>query len=698
MKKFFLIWFFGVMALGVRAQVPYDTVTVVDPQNFTLALTIDTALVQVISRKANANRRINFQTIKNYSTPDITLSWLGVDLEDTTGTSAAYRDFFVTDNEGEVWFVDNAGSARKLYDPAQFQAVTISNDTLYISDGNFAIIPGVASAQIDSVSFYGDTLRIYEGGSATPFKVEIISGGGVTGTGDADRITYWDTDTTLAFTAITYSATEVNAVALTGALGLPSGTTLQRPAGVAGKMRFDSDLGDLQFYNGSAWRSLPESSANAFTAGQFIIANPAGILTDTTAAGALSMMGGTSGSGASPQVAYWSGASTLTGHANLLWDGVGLSVGTTLSAYTLDVGTGGVYIAPQSAAVTGVEGAGYWDSDAPKGMWWHDGTAFRATVWGSAPSWTATYIPYSDGAKLVTEAAFSYNSGTDQLTVGEDIYAETFRTEGGAANEGLWLGSSATISILATGTGGVTNKFNLNVHSAGNEGYCTVQESGGTDIARLGNVPFTTGNTRGVFAANFGGMTNGESVTYTAGMYTGGTAGGSITVVPGSAAEAAHAGALYLRGGQQLATTTTAGNTGNIFIQTYEDNDSTAATTLRTHMVFSSDLGSWPTTQLLQRRATTTGIQELTMESDTIKYRISNIGAISTSTDGSGDVTVTHGMGTTPTAVLVTPTGTTAWIVSVHTIGATTFKVRFYDAAGAAVTSTAVTATWLGKT
>lgn len=176
MKKIFLFWFFGVMALGVRAQVPYDTVTVVDPQNFTLATTIDTALVQVISRKANANRRINFQTIKNYSTPDITLSWLGVDLEDTTGTSAAYRDFFVTDNEGEVWFVDNAGSARKLYDPAQFQAVTISNDTLYISDGNFAIIPGIASAQIDSVSYYGDTLRIYEGGDTIPFKAEILGG------------------------------------------------------------------------------------------------------------------------------------------------------------------------------------------------------------------------------------------------------------------------------------------------------------------------------------------------------------------------------------------------------------------------------------------------------------------------------------------------------------------------------------------
>lgn len=461
------------------------------------------------------------------------------------------------------------------------------------------------------------------------------------------------------------------------------------------KFIYDNNLayGNRSSGTNAIWLNDSTLASVAYTAGQFLIGGPSGEVTDTTAAGALALLGALSGSGTSGRVPVRSGSLTMTDYANFLYSGTSLSVGTTNATYVLEVGAGGVRIASGSDP-TGA--AGVLTNDG----WFkaHDGTAFRYWPKADAASWTATYIPFSDGGKLTSEAAFSYNSGLDQLTVGEDIFAETFRTEGGAANEGLWLGSSATISILATGTGGVTNKFNLNVHSAGNEGYCTVQESGGTDIARLGNVPFTTGNTRGVFAANFGGMTNGESVTYTAGMYTGGTAGGSITVVPGSAAEAAHAGALYLRGGQQLATTTTTGNTGNIFIQTYEDNDSTAATTLRTHMVFSSDLGSWPTTQLLQRRATTTGIQELTMESDTIKYRISNIGAISTSTDGSGDVTVTHGMGTTPTAVLVTPTGTTPWIVSVHTIGGTTFKVRFYDAAGAAVTSTAVTATWLGKT
>ena len=71
---------------------------------------------------------------------------------------------------------------------------------------------------------------------------------------------------------------------------------------------------------------------------------------------------------------------------------------------------------------------------------------------------------------------------------------------------------------------------------------------------------------------------------------------------------------------------------------------------------------------------------------------------ISTSTDGSGDIVVAHGMGTTPTSVQVTVNGTTPYVVTVHTIDATNFTVRFYDMTGAAVTSTAVTATWHAKT
>ncbi len=82
---------------------------------------------------------------------------------------------------------------------------------------------------------------------------------------------------------------------------------------------------------------------------------------------------------------------------------------------------------------------------------------------------------------------------------------------------------------------------------------------------------------------------------------------------------------------------------------------------------------------------------------DTVVAALSNYpvyGSISTTTDASGDVTVTHGFGTTPSQVLVTTTGTTFMTPQVHTNGATTFKVRFFDAAGAALATTAVTAYW----
>lgn len=67
-------------------------------------------------------------------------------------------------------------------------------------------------------------------------------------------------------------------------------------------------------------------------------------------------------------------------------------------------------------------------------------------------------------------------------------------------------------------------------------------------------------------------------------------------------------------------------------------------------------------------------------------------------TDASGDLTVTHNLGSSTFAVSATATGTTFYNVQVHTKTSTTFKIRFFDAAGAAVASTAVTADWIAKT
>ena len=73
-------------------------------------------------------------------------------------------------------------------------------------------------------------------------------------------------------------------------------------------------------------------------------------------------------------------------------------------------------------------------------------------------------------------------------------------------------------------------------------------------------------------------------------------------------------------------------------------------------------------------------------------------GAISATTDGSGDITITHGLntghGTTSYVLSASVIGTTARLCQVHSKTGTTAKVRLFDLAGAALTSTAVTVEW----
>lgn len=63
-------------------------------------------------------------------------------------------------------------------------------------------------------------------------------------------------------------------------------------------------------------------------------------------------------------------------------------------------------------------------------------------------------------------------------------------------------------------------------------------------------------------------------------------------------------------------------------------------------------------------------------------------------TDGSGDLSVTCVMDDASYLVTATAEGTTFYTLTAHTKGTTSFKVRVFDAAGAAVTSTSVTVGW----
>jgi len=71
-------------------------------------------------------------------------------------------------------------------------------------------------------------------------------------------------------------------------------------------------------------------------------------------------------------------------------------------------------------------------------------------------------------------------------------------------------------------------------------------------------------------------------------------------------------------------------------------------------------------------------------------------GTLSGTTDGSGDITVTHGLigGNASFIATAISTASTFQSLNIHTLTSTTFKVRFFDAAGAAITSTSVGAHW----
>lgn len=68
---------------------------------------------------------------------------------------------------------------------------------------------------------------------------------------------------------------------------------------------------------------------------------------------------------------------------------------------------------------------------------------------------------------------------------------------------------------------------------------------------------------------------------------------------------------------------------------------------------------------------------------------------VSTTTDGSGLVTVTHGLGGSPGLVLLTNDTFTARLLSVGTKTSTTFEVRVRDTSGTLLTATSVDFYWL---
>jgi len=125
----------------------------------------------------------------------------------------------------------------------------------------------VALDSITNKLYYVDKASIAGGG-----------GGGITGSGTTGTIPVWSSSSALGDSPLTVSGTDVTATG-TGMFRLPNGTTAQRPGSpAAGMTRYNSTLGNLDFYGASAWENpLRSTTGNGLgTAGRVFYADAAG--------------------------------------------------------------------------------------------------------------------------------------------------------------------------------------------------------------------------------------------------------------------------------------------------------------------------------------------------------------------------------------------------------------------------------------
>jgi hypothetical protein len=136
---------------SLSAQV--DSVTVLDPQDFSSILTLTDNNFYLISRRSDTWRKIEPVDLREYVTLNVDRS--RTTAPDSTGNIVDLFKFQLTLGDS-VYVVDGDGDAALLFDPTQTQELSISNDTLYISGVSTPIYLGGYETVTRDTTLAGD--------------------------------------------------------------------------------------------------------------------------------------------------------------------------------------------------------------------------------------------------------------------------------------------------------------------------------------------------------------------------------------------------------------------------------------------------------------------------------------------------------------------------------------------------------------
>lgn len=682
----------------------------VRPDQFPLKTTHTGTDFEIYSQYGGVNEKTTPFYLKYYYTPNVDSAWQAFTFTDSIGIADSLRMMFLKDNRGRVFYVDADGDALLLKDTAQavgnvYALATLADTSTVASpvEGDIAVIGSDTLLFYETywLMFAGGAGGIYGGSGTVPASTWVEQLGSLIFDIDSlGSFTVGDIDEKSTGAYISISNTGGN----DGAIVMKSGS---------GKGTTDATIELNNYY-------LPGTtpSGESLPAGDYFwIVSEGGVRKGQDSTGWIhidSLLNGyTTGSGTPGTLPIWTGTETL-GNSSLT-EASGVLSSSLTGALKLPAGTD---------AQDPVWAAGMLRyNTTANGLQGYDGAAERYLPWADADNWTSGYVPYMNSAgSALTTSANLVMSGGNELHIGgvTDAGAYELQVKGEVYiiddNEQL-LFSTGSQYMNISATAAYTSSLGLNVTSnkrtristtvsgwdtyietppiSNTEGYIQVGNSvygqqslsvrgGGGAVSR-----FSSGN-EALIVAYAGNSTTTQYSSWLlikgsdtdANWGSGNAAGGDVVIVGGASNDSGLPGDVVLaftgtgkRGsvGVGAAPTSDFDVNGKVRIRTLPDS-------LYTYEV----------------RADANG--RLARQPGAVA------GTISTSTDGSGDITVAHGMGVTPTVVDIQFTGTSGsatpyvYVVLIDGTDATNFTIRVFDMTGAAVTSTAVTATWHCKT